>query len=238
MNPVELYCKPGREVQQFRDVQMTKEFQEWIDKVQPTLQMHNIQPSEPIQIDLPAFAFKSESSLATRMNRLNIQSTSELNVKSLKISETEAEEHFATPTHVDIVTEHATIAKTEHAAIVEDVYNTHETPEINFQRWAQHKHPNTSLMSFIPIELNTEGKSMSQIFDANTAHVDDLGALRDYFIVATTNTADLSQTMTFIDGTNKHIDNEMLFSDDMAVERTLNTLMSSEKPLYFIEYLN
>ena len=60
----------------------------------------------------------------------------------------------------------------------------------------------------------------------------------DYFVVATSNTSDLSQSITFMDGTSKHIDNEMLFTDDNAVERTLNTLMNSEKSLYFIEYLN
>ena len=263
MNPVERYREPGRVVQKFRDVQMAQEFQRWVDLVQPILEMHNIQPSEPIQVDLPHFQFKTETSLANRMNRLNMTAPSELNVKPLKLDEFEAEQHFQVPAPV-IVTEPTPVTFTEPTPVtfteptpvtfteptpvtftepiepvkrVAPTYNDHESPEINFQRWAHYAHPNESLMSFIPLHLDTT-QTMSEIFNANTAHVDNLGALRDYFVVATSNTSDLSQSITFMDGTSKHIDNEMLFTDDNAVERTLNTLMNSEKSLYFIEYLN
>ena len=341
MNPVERYREPGRVVQKFRDVQMAQEFQKWVDLVQPILEMHNIQPSEPIHVDLPHFQFKTETSLANRINRLNMTAPSELNVKPLKLDEFEAEQHFQVPAPVIVteptpvtfttasveltetapkvtettpvaftetavkvtetapvaftetavkVTETASVAVTETAPItftepapvavtetapvtfteptpvtvteptpvtvtftestpvtvtepIEPVkrvapsYNDHESPEINFQRWAHYAHPNESLMSFIPLHLDTT-QTMSEIFNANTAHVDNLGALRDYFFAATSNTSDLSQSITFMDGISKHIDNEMLFTDDNAAERTLNTLMNSQKSLYFIEYLN
>ena len=233
-DPVALYREPGRTIMKFRDLELQEEFNQWVEDIQPTLRQHNIQITDPIQISLPTFTFTSNTSLARRMNRLHLPDDGEeLNLDS----EDEPEACVAPAEHA----EHAEHAEAvEHVASVEeplDEWEPHRSVEQNFHRWAQSAHPGESLMSFLPLEVDTTG-TLSDAFNAHTASVDALRELKHYFVIATDHTNDLNQSVTFLDGTVKHIDTQLLFNDDEAVEHTLMTLMNSETPMYLIEYLN
>ena len=237
-DPVALYCKPGRVIMEFRDLEMRQEFLKWVEDIQPTLREHNIQPSDPIQISLPPFSFKSDSTLARRMNRLNVDELDELAVDAPVESVASVDGDVVA---VDQVADVAPVASVDgdvdFVAATEDVYRYEDSIEQNFHRWAAANHARESLVSFIPTSL-TPLDQISTLFNRHTARIEDLGELREYFVVVSQQTSKLDHTITFLDGTVKTIDTDMLFTDDDAVEHTLTTLLQSETPMYFVEYLN
>ena len=242
-DPVALYCEPGRAIMEFRDLEMRQEFLKWVEDIQPTLREHNIQPSDPIQISLPPFSFKSGSTLARRMNRLNVDELDELAVDAVDVPD--AVDVVDAPVDpVDPVRETVSVARSEDVdfvaaspEIVEDVYRHEDSIEQNFHRWAAANHAGESIVSFIPTGVKPLEK-ISTLFERHSARVEDLDDLRQYFVVVSQQTSKLDHTIRFLDGTVKTIDTDMLFTDDDAVEHTLTTLMQSETPMYFIEYLN
>ena len=240
-DPVALYCEPGRAIMEFRDLEMRQEFLNWVEDIQPTLREHNIQPSDPIQISLPPFSFKSNSTLARRMNRLNVDELDELAADVVDTVESVAE--------IAEIAENAPVETARSAPLevedvdfvaaepVEDVYRHEDSIEQNFHRWAAANHAKESIVSFLPTGVEPL-EQISTLFNRHSARVENLDELRQYFVVASQQTSKLDHTITFLDGTVKTIDTDMLFTDDDAVEHTLAMLMQSETPMYFIEYLN
>ena len=226
-DPVKVYREPGRVITKFRDAAMREEFQKWVDDIQPTLKMHNIQPSDPIHVALPEFSFFSDTSLAKRLNRLNVTEKQQLNIDDPHLLE-EVDDLVCSRWRRPWYAVDASVALT---------YDQRRSIEQNFHVYAQTHYPDESLMSFLPLSIDMD-QPIAEMFEAHTARVAELKPLRDYFIVATDNTNVLDHTVTFMDGTAKTIDTDMLFSDDDATEHTLATLMESELPLYFVEYLN
>ena len=230
-DPVALYREPGRTIMKFRDPELQDEFNQWVEDIQPTLRQHNVQVTDPIQISLPTFTFTSDTSLARRMNRLHLPDDGE----ELNLESSEPDHVYSSSDDSDDVA--VSTVHVEDVVSTVDEWEPHRTVEQNFHRWAQSAHPDQSLMSFIPLDVDTTG-TLSDTFNAHTASVDALGELKNYFIIATDHAKDLNQSVTFLDGTVKHIDTQLLFNDDEAVEHTLMTLMNSETPMYLIEYLN
>lgn len=241
MDPVTLYCEPGRQIASFSDVDMKREFREWVSKVQDICEEHNIADHEPILVDLPKFTFSADTSLARRINRLSTPNTQELAPGLLEGDTPAANAELASAASTAstaTAAPHIVVRNEEHEHVVDvpDVFNRSKSIEENFHTWARFKHAGKSIISFIRTGATYEGDTISEHFDANSVLAEDLEPLREYLIVSRDNTNNLEQRVRFMDGSERHIDTQMLFESDEAVEQSLELVRSSEHPMFVIEY--
>ena len=238
MDPVALYCEPGRQVANLRDVHMKQEFQDWVDSVQSILQEHNIRENEPINVELPPFEFTADTSLARRMNRLSIPVQDELSASITGVDVPKVTETTAAPASVKPPTASVKPSPvTENRTSIPDVYNRSRTAEANFHAWARSEYPNESIVSFLPTDTSKWKGSISSFFNAHSVKSENLEPLREYLILSRDNTRNLDQKVEFMDGSVKHVDTEMLFESDSAVEHSLELIRSSDSAMYVIEYI-
>ena len=211
---------------------MKQEFQDWVDSVQSILQEHNIRENEPINVELPPFEFTADTSLARRINRLSTPVQDEL---SASITGVDVPKVAATPAVTTPPT--ASVKPSVESTSIPDVYNRSRTAEANFHAWARSEYPNESIVSFLPADTSKWKGSISSFFNAHSVKSEHLEPLREYLILSRDNTRNLDQKVEFMDGSVKHVDTEMLFESDSAVEHSLELIRSSDAPMYVIEYI-
>jgi hypothetical protein len=236
---------------------MQREFEKWVESVQPILAQHNIQLYEPITVPLPPFAFTTQSSLARRMNRLS--KAPEVNELSPALSAAGNDTVSAigngtvsTVVSADtvsaVVTEvseeqledvDCTVALAPAAPCVqmEDVFNSSVSVERNYHAWARSAHADAQLISFVAQSFApAHGSSISEHFNACTVRASDIQPLSDYLVVSHDNVKELPHRLCFLDGSSCSIDEDLLFVEDARVEQALRQLTSSQQPLYLLEH--
>jgi hypothetical protein len=214
---------------------MKQEFQDWVDSVQSILQEHNIRENEPINVELPPFEFTADTSLARRMNRLSTPVQDELSASITGVDVPKVAETPAVTTTPTALKSSAPV--TENRTSIPDVYNRSRTAEANFHAWARSEYPNESIVSFLPTDTSKWKGSISSFFNAHSVKSENLEPLREYLILSRDNTRNLDQKVEFMDGSVKHVDTEMLFESDSAVEHSLELIRSSDSAMYVIEYI-